>query len=254
MIESIFQIGDKIELSDIMVKPDPDRRKKVYVSQLLEIVSDRVLNVAVPIESTHFVPLEVGTRYDMRVFASKGMYTCVAAVTGRFKQDGAFFLQMKLLTEVKRDQRRQYFRIDRMIPMHYHVVSREENTIKSILESNDFADDRERRVLEKKLRSVSGEQKDGTINNISAGGARFLTSEKLLKEDRLTMDFYLDPDSTDSYFELECRVIYAADMRDQNQRYESRAEFVNVNQTDRERIVRFVFTEERRIRKKESGQ
>ncbi|MBP5158880.1 MAG: flagellar brake protein [Lachnospiraceae bacterium] len=254
MIESIFQIGDKIELTDILVKPDKDRRKKIYVSQLLEIVDDRVLNVAVPIESAHFVPLEVGTRYDMRVFTSKGMFTCVATVTGRFKKEGSFFLQMKMLTEIKKDQRRQYFRIDRMIPMHYHVVSREEGVIKNILESREFEDDRERRVLEKKLREVSGEEKTGTINNISAGGARFLTSEKLLKEDLLNIDFYLDPENSDTYFELECKIIYASDIRNQNQKYENRAEFLNVNRADRERIVRFVFTEERKIRKKESGQ
>lgn len=253
MIENTLQIGDKIELSQVVFTEDGVKTSKVYVSQLLDIVDDTTVNAAVPIESSHLVPLEIGSRYDMRFFTRGGMYCCRTEVDGRFKQDGTLFLRMKLLTELKKDQRRQYFRLERIIPVSFHVITKEEESIAKILDKKDFRDDREKRILEKKLREAMGEPKLGTITNISGGGVRFVAAEKLAKDDKLSLEFYMDRDNPETYLQLEGRIVFADERRNSNQMYENRVEFLNVNRLDRERIVKFVFSEERKMRKKESG-
>lgn len=253
MINNVLNIGDKIELIKTTFSDDGGTISKVYVSQLLDIVDSVTVNTAVPIESGHLVPLEVGGRFEMRFFTNNGMFTCKAEIEGRYKQDNLSFLKMKIMTDLKKDQRRQYYRLAKIMPMSYHLVSEEEARILEVLNRKTYRDDRGKRSIEQKLREVTPDNVNGTILNISGGGVKFVASVKHERGQILRMEFYLDENDASTFMIQQGRVVFASDIRNVNQQYESRVEFVDIDRLDRERIVKFVFNEERKIRKKEKG-
>lgn len=253
MIDKLLKIGDKIELSRELFAEDGTKTNRIYLSQLLDFVDNLTLDIAVPIESSHLVPLEVGSRYATRFFSTGGMYLCETEVIGRYKQGATYFLRVKMLTELKRDQRRKYFRLERIIDIAYHVIGREEKEITERLEGRTFRDDREMRMLEKRLSVVKGENQQGTIINISGGGVKLQSIAKLEADDNIFMEFFMDKEDGTTFLCLKGKIVYAGESKNSNQKYDNRVEFIDVSRLDREKIVKYIFGEERKLRKKENG-
>jgi c-di-GMP-binding flagellar brake protein YcgR len=64
---------------------------------------------------------------------------------------------------------------------------------------------------------------------------------------QLVVDGYLKE------YNLIGKVLYSQELDARNGEYEHRLEYINVNKTDREEIIRFIFEEERKSRKRETG-
>lgn len=253
MISNILQIGNKIELSRRGYDSEGNIVNKVYASRLMEFVDELTMDVAVPFEGGRLIPLEVGSKYEARFMSQNGMYLCQAEITGRFKQGTLFFLRMKILTELKKDQRRQFFRLDRIIFANYHIISLEEQVLIKRFLAKDFANDWEFRQAERRYEQVKGDTYKGMIVNISGGGVKLVTDIPLEKDMQLFMDFALYERPDEPLLNMKGRVVHAEQTKNNNNKYENRIEFIDVSATDRETIVRFVFTEERKMRKKENG-
>ena len=89
------------------------------------------------------------------------------------------------------------------------------------------------------------------ICDISGGGVRFTGDVPLEAGQFVLLIFRLINKNTDECFHLVSQIVEAR--KEDNERYSCRAKFIFKDLRDREKIVRFVFEEERRIRKKEIG-
>jgi c-di-GMP-binding flagellar brake protein YcgR len=54
-------------------------------------------------------------------------------------------------------------------------------------------------------------------------------------------------------FELLGKVVFSIENEKRSKTYEHRVEFINMTEEDREQIVRYIFDEERKRRRKEKG-
>lgn len=250
MLRKVLKVGDRIELKSIYQVRLTENTPKVYVSQVLDILDDYRMNIAVPIESGHLVPLEIGSRYEMSFLTNTGLYMCKCEVKNRQKQDSIYFLVVNIISELKKDQRRQYFRLEKIIQLKYRVISDFEQKLRYFMEKKAYKDDREKRLVTEKLAQMAGTFFDGVIVNVSGGGIKFSAMEKHEIGTIINLTFSLD-EGID--IEAEGKIIGSAPIANSKGKTEYRCEFIKIKKEIREKIVRYVFSEERKQRQKESN-
>ena len=253
MIDKILKIGDRVEMTRYSPGgADTQGRSRCYNSQLIEIVNDHIVNITVPVESSHLVALEAGGRYELRFITTAGIYVCKAEIRERNRIGKISFFEMYILSELRKDQRRQYFRLDKIKPIQYHVLTEEEERIMEALDKSGPADSPNRRMLQSRLRELKIEELDGVLSNISGGGVKFHSEFTLEPEDRIRMKILLD-DLDSEPLDLFGRVVASEGSINRELKNEHRIEFFDISRDTRERIVRYVFNEERKLRQKETG-
>lgn len=89
------------------------------------------------------------------------------------------------------------------------------------------------------------------ILDISGGGIRFSLSTPLEEGTYFMAQFSLALEECTQQFNIVCKVINCTQSLDYADRYFARSKFIFDRMTEREKIVRFVFEEERRIRRRE---
>ena len=250
MLKNVLKVGDRIELKSIYQARTTTADAKIYQSQVLDIIDDYRMNIAVPIESGHLVPLEVGSRYELSFLTSNGLYMCKCEIKNRMKQNNVYYLVLDIISELKRDQRRQYFRLEKIIPLKYRVVSELEMRLRYFMEKKAYKDDREKRLVTEKLEQLEGMLQEGTIVNVSGGGLKFSSMIKHENGTNIIVRFYLEEEL---FVEAEARIIGVNEVMNQKGRMEYRCEFKKIKKEIRESIVRYIFSEERRQRQKENG-
>lgn len=250
MLKNVLKVGDRIELKSIYQARTTTADAKIYQSQVLDIIDDYRMNIAVPIESGHLVPLEVGSRYELSFLTSNGLYMCKCEIKNRMKQNNVYYLVLDIISELKRDQRRQYFRLEKIIPLKYRVVSELEMRLRYFMEKKAYKDDREKRLVTEKLEQLEGMVQEGTIVNVSGGGLKFSSMTKHENGTNIIVRFYLEEEL---FVEAEARIIGVNEVMNQKGRMEYRCEFKKIKKEIRESIVRYIFSEERRQRQKENG-
>lgn len=95
-----------------------------------------------------------------------------------------------------------------------------------------------------------GHTVDGILD-ISGGGIRFSLSTPLEEGTYFMAQFSLALEECTQQFNIVCKVINCTQSLDYADRYFARSKFIFDRMTEREKIVRFVFEEERRIRRRE---
>jgi len=256
MVSNVIKVGDKIELSRIAHdSSEQNSQTKSYVSKLLDIRDEKTLYIAVPIEGGRLIPLEIGARFEMRIITGSGIYVSRITISRRFKENNLYFLEVMLLTNIQKSQRRQYFRLETALPLQYRRICEVEEKIQERIEQKQYADERELRALRENLRQLISNYKDAVMINISAGGVKFSAVERLEADERIIVKFALDDEDAGTPMSLMARVIAADRVYNPNmQLYAHRTEFLGIEREDRERIVRYVFREERLRRQREYGE
>ena len=97
---------------------------------------------------------------------------------------------------------------------------------------------------------------DGILVDISGGGTRFVSDRKYESGELILFRFSLhekeEGENEDEYSVIG-RVVNVTPMENNRGKFEVRVEFVNINEHDREEIIRYIFEEERKQRKGRNG-
>lgn len=215
-VQSI-KVGDKIEL----VSKTRNKDIKKFYSQIQNFDDEGNITILAPIENSKIIPLSINKKHDTYIYTSRGLYNCETIVTGRKKSDNLYFIELKVLTKMKKFQRRQFYRLDCILTFLYKYDEEEE-------------------------------WKKGTILDISGGGLRF-TSHKMLEESNpIICNIKLDcMDNND--ITMEGSVVSSNILDFDTNNYEHRIEFNDITKEQREVIIKYIFDEQRKRRKKEKG-
>ena len=95
MIEKILSEGNKIEFTKVNsfkgYSVDEGRAdKKVYVSQVFEIIDEYRLKIGVPIIGGKILLVPQNVKIDVCFYTSKGLYQGRAIVVDRFKEGNLY--------------------------------------------------------------------------------------------------------------------------------------------------------------------
>ncbi len=240
MINKLISEGAKIEFREILTPDEEDSGKKsnVYVSQIFDFCDNGDLKVAMPIFKGRLIPLAKNETYDTFFYTSKGLYHCRAVVVERYKSGNIYAMEIRLKTELQKFQRRQYYRLEKTLQLMYAELS--EQDYDQILETRKFPES---------LKDM-GVYEEGNTLDISGGGMRFVGRKKVDSGKKMLVIFDINGDNVQTKFRLPARVIMSFEIPTRANRFEHRIEFENISREYRDILIKYIFEEERKIRKK----
>ena len=232
-------IGNKIELVQLeqIIKNDPN--KKVYVSKVFDIYPNKVLQIAMPILEGKIIPLGINEKYSVCFYTSKGLLQCNAIITSRYKSNNIFYLEILLLEEPAKVQRRKFYRYKCLLGAKMRVVSDEEYD-KGFYENPD--------VKEEDLEFI-----EAKIMDISGGGLKIVTKTDLEKNEVVKICFDVIIIEEHVRFKLYARVLASSLFNGRKDVFEQRLEFLKIGQEERDKIIKYIFESERLARSKGIG-
>lgn len=210
-----------------------------YRSDVFDVVSDTEFEMQVPIMQGKVVMLPENIRYEVIFYTKGGLFRGIGRVTARYKKDKFPLYKIEILKDLEKFQRREFFRFACSIPVSFSVLEEEDaelDTMEEILSQKE----------DKAVQNVRGL---GTILDISGGGIRFSSTMDLSDYHFLLLRFSLESESSVDNFELIAMVV-GTEYSEDADKYINRVRILFKNSDYQEKIVRYIFEEERRIRRK----
>lgn len=240
MLSKYVVPGNKVEMQAVERAKyiDDAEKKKVYQTQVCDILSEDQLEIYMPMEKSKLILLPVNAEYDLYFYTQAGLYQCFANVIDRYKSDNQFILMMELTSNLRKFQRREYYRLSCALEMNSRPLEREE--VEVVEKGNSFL--------------VPGlPLKRSVIVDISGGGIRFIGNYAYEPESLVCCKYNLVVDGNAKEYTLVAKVLMVRELEDRPGVYEHRAQYINIDTSEREEIIRFIFEEERKHRKREKG-
>jgi hypothetical protein len=247
--ESHFKIDQQVT---VVVR---QRNKKFLESNAVVVSIDKnhlcveMLGAGLPAD----VELEPGAEAHITFWTGWAHYRCNGILEG--VGPGKQF-RAKLFGEIIEQQRRDYFRLDMALPTTYQVLSQHASNV-----DMDWTVERERllSIPAPEMETAGDGYKVLSWNgkgeilpreiNLSGGGIRFKTPELWETGTLVAIDLFLPL--------APCRVIHTiAEVLRSNEitlrlekgtQYMTAMRFIHINEKDRETIISFIFTEQRRL-------
>lgn len=253
MVSDIVSIGDKLELKSIRFSAKEIENEKVYKSQVLDFIDEDTASILMPIEGGRVIPLTIGDKYNLCFYTKKGLYQCKSVITDRSRINNVFVLTVQFTSELEKYQRRQYYRLKYLLEFKYSIITDMEISIMNKLRNNNAKKEEEKQAFLDTLDSIKKEILSGTILDISGGGARFVSGHNHEHGNMIQMLLDFDNGLGAKNFQIQAIIVSSDKMINRQGFYEHRVQFIDMTKEEREAIIKFIFEEERRQRKKEKG-
>lgn len=245
-LSDVITPGNKIDIKMLHEQHQEENggeTAKIYQSAVSDVFSDTELEILMPTNGGRMILFQMNQECSFVFYTKGGMYRCRAQVIQRYRKENFYLLRIKIESELERFQRREFFRISYIEPLKYYEITEEVANLPTT----------ERLFEEIQKPEYIDQKHEGTIQNISGGGVRFLSDQALEKDQNILMVLRLTNEYTDETFYLVGKVVASEKHPERTGVYFHRIKFLFRDTRDREKIVRFVFEEERRIRRKEIG-
>ncbi|MGN0318944.1 MAG: flagellar brake protein [Lachnospira sp.] len=232
-------IGNKVEfVRKYMKGSDELNQKDTYVSQILD-TNDEGIVCAMPIFEGRLIPIEIGTVLESYFYTAKGIYKGDCDVIDRTKEGGLYTLTITFRDAPKKFQRREFFRLD----CTFEIAVKKFNEQETAYFNEKLA--LPETIADKEVRYI--------VIDISGGGIRMLSKEMFNKGALLELRFPLVLSGKTIVKRLAGRIIASNQSNNNNSIYDNRIQFVNISKDDSEDIIKFIFEQQRIMRKKERG-
>lgn len=236
MLSKFVMPGDKIELTPLRrKKTGEEEEKKVFSSQVSEIMNEEQLEIVMPMEKTKLVLLPVDAEYEVCFYTKSGIYLCRARVIDRYKSGGLYLLLIELTSNLRKNQRREFYRFNCILNMGSREL--EEKELESI--------DDNKLVLERGM-----PLQHSVIVDISGGGIRFVSNYRYEQGTIIYLTYNLFVGGVEKSYELTGKILMVKELENRKGQYEHRVQYVTINNQDREEIIRYIFEEERKNRQR----
>lgn len=233
--------GSRVDLQEMKRLADEDDenvKRKVYQTQVIDLVSDNRIEIAIPMEKTKLIMLPVNSVYDLCFFSGTTLYQCYGRVVDRYKSNNLYIMLIELVSSLRRQQRREYFRFSCMMEMDSRVLQEEE--IQAIEQNGEAA------MLEMPLQK-------STVVDISGGGLRFVANFTYEAGSLIWCKYQLGNEGEGKEYRLVGKVLSVRELENRWGIYEHRIQYVNVDDEDREEIIKYIFGQERKVLSKQKG-
>ena len=228
-IAEIIQPGDKVDISFVQnverAKKDQSM-PKIYKSQVLDLKENGNLEISMPVERGKLVLLPLGIRMEFIFFSKGTLYRAVGQVRERYKRENVYMLEIELKSQISKYQRREFFRFPCIMDMNYYSIEEQQ----AALRDREYA---------------------GRIVDLSGGGIRFRTDQKLRENQYVLFEIHLQNENLDKQYYIIGTIISCIKTEKTPETpYEARAKFLITDSSVREEIIRFIFEEERKARQR----
>lgn len=237
MLSRIIKPGDRIELRPV----EKNQKKnvadiplaKTYISQVQSILSGERMEIVMPMEGTKIVLLPVDAVFDMYLTTFSGLYQCFVRIIDRYKSNNVYILAIELTSNLRRYQRREYYRFSCALEMKSRELQEEE--VKVVDTADEYL--------------IPGlPLKQSVIVDISGGGLRFLSNQQYMPGNLIYINYKLMIKDKLKDYNVVGKVLAVRPSENRKGVYEHRVQYINMGTDDREEIIRYIFEEERKHR------
>lgn len=241
MLSKFLSEGNKLELKslDRRKKNQEEDQQKIYHSEIYNIISDDTMEICMPIEKTKLVLLPVDGKFELVAYGLTGLYRCEVRIIDRYKSNNVYLLLVEMTAELSKHQRREYYRYSCLLDMRVRTMGEEEL---AEMEADSFFDPDPEIPME-----------DGVIIDISGGGLRFVSQQKYEVESLVYCTYNLNIEGRKVPFEVLGKVLAVNQIKNRAENFEHRISYYKIDVRSREKIIKFIFEEERKERKKENS-
>lgn len=234
--------GDKVDIKILQEVNNEDDQKKVgtYMSSVFDIDEEDNFIFYMPTQAGKIVLLPLNVRYEFVFTTTNGLFKTEGMVIERYKKDNFYLMKGVVTSNITKFQRREYYRMECSIPLLFLTLDDEVGLLETMSEINVAIKDTNKTPHIRGL---------GTILDISGGGIRFISEKDLEDSNYLFLHFEVLVASRKSNIEVVGEIIEKKYMKD-TEKFVYRIKFQFKDSKERERIIRFIFEEERRNRKK----
>jgi c-di-GMP-binding flagellar brake protein YcgR len=249
MLQDIVSIGDKIEIRQLDQRGEVMKSSKTYVSQMIDFAEDNKIVIATPIKNGLIVLLEKWVNYRLYFYTVKGLYQVDCTMLQTYREGKNVLSLVNVISEAKKIQRRKYYRLEYVHEIEYRLVTEEETLLEERLLKGNVINPDEKAEIRKRLAELNRVWNKAAITDLSGGGCRFNAEQKLERGNRIRikLDFILKNEL--KKLDLLADIIDSQQIFERKGVYESRAEFYNILPKDREDLIKYIFEQERRLRK-----
>ena len=237
MLTDLVRPGDKIEVQAVegAILGGNTENKKIYTSQVYDVVDDEQLEIMMPMDGTKLILLPVDGEYQFCFYTRKGLYQCFVRVVERYKENNVYILLCELTSPLGKYQRREYYRYACTLPVKTRELLEEE--IEGLKEG--------------KYHMWMGiPLTKGNIVDISGGGIRFVSPVKYTEGTQIVISLTLNMHGKEENYELVGLILKSKANEVRRGEYEHRVKFTLITNVQREEIIRYIFEEERKSRRR----
>ena len=241
-----LQPGSPIELC--YLHSDEEKNSKstsenIFISTLFDITKKGDIVFHMPTRQGRLVSLPLNIEYNLIIGTPQsGMYSVDGLLTNRGKIENFPVYVFHPNTVLTKVQRRNYYRLPCLISATATPISEEQAQEASPYELEDLIESRGYDAFTCKANIV----------DISGGGARFTCPNDVMASGFVFLRFALKMPQGDYNIRIAAQKI-STEFKRESGNYENRVKFLFNDLDERETIIKYIFEEERRIRKRGSG-
>lgn len=224
--------GCKVDLQAIdRSKKRGAAEHKIYQSQVIDVLSEDRIEISMPMEKSKLILLPIDGEYDLYFYNDSGLYQCYARVVDRYKNNSLYVLVLDLVSNLRKHQRREYYRFSCALEMNSRRLQEEEVELAGRKE--------DALIPELPLKS-------SVIVDISGGGLRFVANYAYEVQSMILCRYCLLINGENKVYNLVGKVLSARELENRKGVFEHRVQYVNVDAAEREEIIKYIFDEERK--------
>ncbi len=242
MLDNYIKPGQKVDLKAVRRTKltSEENKDKVYTTRIYDVVDDDTVEIIMPMEQTKLVLLPVDGEYEVFFYTENGLYESTVRIIDRYKSNNVYILLVELQTNLRKYQRRDFYRYSCALDMETRGLTPEE--VFAFRKGEDYQ-------APPGLPTVKS-----VIVDISGGGLRFVAKGEQYEKDSLIFcqyDLYIHGGV--KRYDIICKILDSREVPNRIGEYEHRVQFVNLDNDEREEIIQYIFEEERKNRRKERG-
>lgn len=227
--------------SDIENNIEEDR--SIYISSVFGITKQEEVIFHIPTRKGHIVTIPMNVPFNAVFNTKQGMFQLTGEIKKRGKLENFPVYVFEPSTKLSKVQRRDYYRFQCFIPIMVLPIPEDVALLPNMeLVENDL----------ERYGNTYGAPVSGNILDISGGGAKFNANQDVKTDRYMYVSFKLVCRTVNTTINAIARRIHS-EYKENLNIYEHRIEFLFKEPEDRETIIKYIFDEERRLRKKEQG-
>ncbi|SDB11062.1 c-di-GMP-binding flagellar brake protein YcgR, contains PilZNR and PilZ domains [Pseudobutyrivibrio sp. YE44] len=227
--------------SDVENNIEEDR--SVYISSVFGVTKKEEIILHIPTRKGHIVTIPMNVPFNAIFNTKGGMFQLTGEITKRGKLENFPVYVFEPSTSLMKVQRRDYYRFQCLVPVKILPIPEDV----AILPNMSLVED----DLEK-YGNTYGSPVSGNIVDISGGGAKIYANKDVETDRYMYVSFKLVSHNINQVINVVARRV-RSEYREELTVFEHRIEFLFKEPEDRETIIKYIFDEERRLRKKDQG-
>lgn len=238
MLSKFVEEGNKIELQNVEKDGEKqgEEKRRTYFSSVHEILSEDTLEITMPMEKTKLILLPVDSEYNMIFYGASGLYQCFARIIDRYKSNNVYILVVELTSNLRKYQRREYYRFSCALEMAARNL--EETEMQAIEQNIPYS------------LTPGLPLKQSVIVDISGGGLRFISSQSYEPGSLIYCSYHLLKGSERKKYEVIGKVLSVKELEKREGNFEHRVQYYDMDTETREEIIKYIFEEERKSRRR----